>query len=333
MLQLAIQLPDLHDVRFSFSLDLSDPALRRILGLYLPVVLGLVVSEIGIIIDRNLASRTGGESIAWMRFATQLIQLPIGLVSTAVSLAILPTLSQYGSEASSEQNSISNVKRQTSDFQRTLAQGLKMVLVAIIPATIGLFVLATPVVALLYEHGEFDTRDTVQTAMALRYYLLGLTFAAIDLPLVFAFYARKDTLTPALVGVLGVVVYLIVALSLIRPLGMIGLILANSAQLTIHALTMLALFQRRMGGLGGHGIMALAFKTLLAALVMGGVTYLALSGLQRVLDANTLVGKLVIVGGAGGVGLVTYLGMIALLRVEEARLVGEMIWRKVRPSS
>jgi len=347
MLQLAIQLPDLRDVRFSFSLDLSNPALRRILGLYLPVVLGLVVSEIGIIIDRNLASRTGGESIAWMRFATQLIQLPIGLVSTAVSLAILPTLSQYGSEASSEQNSISNiqypisnvkrqtsnVKRETPDFQRTLAQGLKMVLVAIIPATIGLFVLATPVVALLYEHGEFDARDTAQTAMALRYYLLGLTFAAIDLPLVFAFYARKDTLTPALVGVLGVVVYLIVALSLIRPLGMIGLILANSAQLTIHALTMLVLIQRRMGGLGGHGIMALAFKTLLAALVMGGVVYLTLSGLQRVLDANTLVSKLVIVGGAGGVGLATYLGMIALLRVEEARLVGEMIWRKVRPSS
>jgi putative peptidoglycan lipid II flippase len=340
MLQLAIQLPDLRDVRFSFSLDLSDPALRRILGLYLPVVLGLVVSEIGIIIDRNLASRTGGESIAWMRFATQLIQLPIGLVSTAVSLAILPTLSQYGSEASSEQNSISNVKRQTSnvkretsDFQQTLAQGLKMVLVAIIPATIGLFVLATPVVALLYQHGEFDARDTVQTAMALRYYLLGLTFAAIDLPLVFAFYARKDTLTPALVGVLGVVVYLIVALSLIRPLGMIGLILANSAQLTIHALTMLVLIQKRIGGLGGHGIMALAFKALFASLVMGGVTYLALSGLQRVLDANTLVGKLVIVGGAGGVGLATYLGMIALLRVEEARLVGEMIWRKVRPSS
>jgi putative peptidoglycan lipid II flippase len=340
MLQLAIQLPDLRDVRFSFSLDLSDPALRRILGLYLPVVLGLVVSEIGIIIDRNLASRTGGESIAWMRFATQLIQLPIGLVSTAVSLAILPTLSQYGSEASSEQNSISNVKRQTSnvkretsDFQQTLAQGLKMVLVAIIPATIGLFVLATPVVALLYQHGEFDARDTVQTAMALRYYLLGLTFAAIDMPLVFAFYARKDTLTPALVGVLGVVVYLIVALSLIRPLGMIGLILANSAQLTIHALTMLVLIQKRIGGLGGHGIMALAFKALFASLVMGGVTYLALSGLQRVLDANTLVGKLVIVGGAGGVGLATYLGMIALLRVEEARLVGEMIWRKVRPSS
>jgi len=349
ILQLAIQLPDLRDVRFAFSFDLSHPALRRIVGLYLPVVLGLVISNIGIIIDRSLASRTGGESIAWMEYATRLIQLPIGLVSAAVSLAILPTLSQYGSsEAQSSklkaqnrnpqypisniQYPTSNLQPPTSDFQRTLALGLKMVLVAIIPATIGLFVLATPIVALLYEHGDFDARDTIQTAMALRYYLLGLTFAAIDLPLVFAFYARKDTLTPALVGVLGVVVYLIVALSLIRPLGMIGLILANSAQLTIHALTMLVLIQRRMGGLGGHGIMALALKTVFASLVMGGITYLALGGLQRALDASTLVGRLVIVSGAGGVGLATYLGMIALLRVEEAKLVGEMIWRKVRTS-
>ena len=332
MLQLAIQLPDLRDVRFAFSLDLSHPALRRIAGLYLPIVLGLVISQIGIVIDSNLASRTGGESIAWMDYATRLIQFPIGMVSAAISLAILPTLSQYASAASNEQPPTSNLQPPISNFQRTLALGLKMVLMAIIPATIGLFVLATPIVALLYQHGNFDAHDTVQTAMALRYYLLGLTFAAIDLPLVFAFYARKDTLTPALVGVLGVVVYLVVALSLIQPLGMIGLILANSVQLTIHALTMLALFQRRLGGLGGHGIMALAFKTLSASLVMGGMTYLALGGLQSALDASTLVGKLVIVGGAGGVGLATYLGMIALLQVEEARLVGEMIWRKVRPS-
>jgi putative peptidoglycan lipid II flippase len=335
MLQLAIQLPDLRDVRLAFSLDLSHPALRRIVSLYLPVVLGLVISNIGVTIDRNLASRTGGESIAWMRFATQLIQFPIGLVSAAISLAILPILSQYGA-ASSKQSPISNTqypipngKRQTSDFLGTLALGLKMVLMAIIPATIGLFVLATPIVALLYQHGNFDAYDTVQTALALRYYLLGLTFAAIDLPLVFAFYAQKDTLTPALVGVLGVVVYLIVALSLIRPLGMIGLILANSTQLTVHALTMLDLLQRRMGELGRYGITPLAIKTLFASLVMGGTTYLALSRLQTVLDANTLVGKLVVVGGSGGVGLATYLVMIALLRVEEARMVGETIWRKV----
>ena len=358
-LQLAILWPDLRDVEFAFSLDLSHPALRRIASLYLPVVLGLVISNIGIAIDRNLASRTGEESIAWMQFATRLIQLPIGLVSAAISLAILPTLSQYdlapsartpGSnirystskarrqienverETSNSKQQAANVKRQTSEFQRTLALGLKMVLMAIIPATIGLFVLATPIVALLYQHGQFDAHDTAQVALALRYYLLGMTFAAIDLPLIFAFYAQKDTLTPALVGVLGVVVYLVVALSLIRPLGMIGLILANSTQLTVHALTMLDLLQRRMGTLDRYGIQTLTLKTLFASLVMGGVTYFVLTGLQGLLDADTMMSRLVLVGGAGGVGLATYLGMIAILRVKEARQIGEIIWRKVRPA-
>ena len=73
-------------------------------------------------------------------------------------------------------------------------------LILIIPATVGLFVLAHPIVALVFEHGVFTSGDTAATAQVLRFYLFGLTFAAIDQPLIFAFYARKDTLTPALVG-------------------------------------------------------------------------------------------------------------------------------------
>ena len=69
-----------------------------------------------------------------------------------------------------------------------------------IPAAVGLFVLATPIVRLVFEHGAFTPGDTVITALALRLYLIGLPFAAIDLLLVYAFYAQQDTLTPALVG-------------------------------------------------------------------------------------------------------------------------------------
>jgi putative peptidoglycan lipid II flippase len=78
-------------------IDWRHPGLRRILRLYMPVVLGLLVSQLGIVIDRNLASRTGEQSIAWMRYATTLVQFPLGLVSVAVSLAILPTLSRLAS--------------------------------------------------------------------------------------------------------------------------------------------------------------------------------------------------------------------------------------------
>ncbi|MDY7039935.1 MAG: murein biosynthesis integral membrane protein MurJ [Chloroflexota bacterium] len=321
-LQVALQLPGLRDMRFRPRLDLRDPQLRRIVRLYLPIVLGLIVSQAGIIIDRNLASRTGEESIAWMNFATTLIQFPLGLVSVAIATAILPTLSQ---QAASDRESGAN-------FNSTLALGLRLVLVLIIPATVGLFVLADPAVALLFQTGEFDTRDAAMTALALRYYLLGLTFAAVDQPLVFAFYARKDTLTPALVGVLGVGIYLIVALALIRPLGMVGLILANGAQLSGHAAVMLALFWRRVGSLRGHGLELTLLKTILASAVMGGLAALVLRGLNGVVDGQTLLGRLILVTGAGGVGLAVYLGLCALLRVREIGLLFRVVVQRLRGS-
>jgi len=348
ILQLAIQLPGLRGgappgggarstsswtvpparggAALRFSLDLSHPALRRIAALYLPVILGLVISNVGIVIDRNLASRTGPQSIAWMQYATRLIQFPLGLVSAAVSMAILPTLSQC---ESAPRRSVAGKELPAADFQQTLALGLKMVLVAIIPATVGLFVLAKPIIALVFEHGDFGALDTAQTALALRCYLIGLIFAAVDQPLVFAFYARKDTLTPALVGALGMGIYLAVALVLIRPLGMIGLVLANSVQLTAHALIMLFLV-RRWGGLRGQGVVPVALKSLLASLAMGGAAYLALGWAQSLTGGDSLTGKIAVVGVAGGVGVLVYLGAIALLKVEEVRLIWEVVRRKVR---
>ena len=319
-LQVVLQLPGLRDMRFRPRLDLRDPALRRIIRLYLPIVLGLVVSQVGIIIDRNLASRTGEESIAWMNYATTLIQFPLGLVSVAIATAILPTLSQ---QAAANRGSV-------ADFNSTLALGLRLVLVLIVPATVGLFVLANPVVALLFQRGEFDARDTAMTALALRYYLLGLAFAAVDQPLVFAFYARKDTLTPALVGVLGVGFYLVVALALIRPLGMVGLILANGAQLSGHAAVMLVLFWRRVGSLRGHGLGPTLLKTSVASAAMAGLAALALRGLSSVVNGQTLLGRLISVGGAGSMGLLVYLGLCALLRIREIGLLFGVVARRLR---
>jgi putative peptidoglycan lipid II flippase len=312
-LQLAIQLPGLRGTRLSFSLDLSHPGLRRIALLYTPIVLGLVVSQIQVAIDRNLASRTGEQSIAWMQNATHLIQFPHGLVAVAISLAVLPSLSQLSATAD------------WTGYRHTLAMGLRMVVVLIFPATVGLFIMAKPIIALIFEHGAFTAYDTVWTTLALRCYLLGLVFAAVDWPLNYAFYARQDTLTPASVGVLSVFAYLIVALPLMKPLGMIGLVLADSAKHTAHALTMLVLLHRRVGSLRGHGVGATTLKTVLASAVMGALTYWAMVWLQRVVDVGRLGGELVVVGGAGLTGLIVYGVLVTLMGVEEVKLIREMV--------
>ncbi|HIE39070.1 MAG TPA: murein biosynthesis integral membrane protein MurJ, partial [Anaerolineae bacterium] len=239
-----------------------------------------------------------------------IIQFPLGLVVTAVSIAILPTLSR---QASAEE---------AGPFRATLAQGLRLVLALVIPATAGLFVLAVPLVALVFEHGGFSPADTVAVAEALRYHLLGLIFAAVDQLLIFAFYARKDTLTPALVGVGTTVLYALTTISL-SGLGLLTLpllILINSLKWAAHALTMLVLTRRRMGGLGDHGLWGLTLRATLASLVMAAVTWGAMRSLMTAAPPG-LPGELLVVGGAGGAGLVVY-GLLAItLRMEEVHLL------------
>ncbi len=229
LIQLIIQLPALRGLALSFRLDLSHPALRRILYLYLPVLASLFVTQFQIAVDRNLASRTGEQSIAWMMNATTLIQFPHGLVAVAISLAVLPSLSSFSALGDMD------------GYRRTLSLGLRMVIVLIVPATVGLFILARPVISVIFEHGRFTSFDTGWTTLALRFYLFGLIFAAIDWPLNYASYARQDTLTPALVGVFSILIYLLIAFSLLPEYGMIGLVLADSFKQFSHAAVMLIL--------------------------------------------------------------------------------------------
>jgi putative peptidoglycan lipid II flippase len=327
--QVVLQLPGLRDARLRLIFDWRHPGLRRIAKLYIPLMLSLVVGEVVAILSYNLASRTGEQGVAWMRYAAQLIQLPLGLVATAISFAILPTLSRQARVGRRQDR----LTERWAPFLTTLAQGFKLVLILIIPATVGMFVLAEPMVGLVFEHGDFSAYDTIHTAQALRFALLGLIFAAIDWPLNFAFYAQQDTLTPALVGIVAVGVYILAALvpTFFGPLTLNGLILASSIQWASHALIMLWLLHRRLGGLRGHKLLRLLFKTGVASAVMGTVTWLASEMLVRSLPPGNLIAELIIVGGAAAIGFVVYVALMALLRADGGGIVRSLF--KPRHSS
>jgi putative peptidoglycan lipid II flippase len=325
-LQIVLQIPALRGMRFHLTLDLRHPVLRHILTLYSPVILSLVVALLGVFIDRNLASRTGNKTASWMGYATTLRQLPLGLVSIAISTAILPTLS---AQAAQEEGDAQDGEEARSQFRATLAGGLRLVLVLTLPAAVGLLVLARPLAALLFQHGEFTEADTLQTALALRYYLVGMVGYAVDYPLVFAFYARKDTFRPAMVGVLGVVIYLLVAMPTYRTLGMVGLILANDAQLVGHAMVMIGLFERRIGTLRGLGIGRTTVKSLLASALMGGATYGTTRGVELLFPAHGRPLWAITVLAGGVVGLGVYAALCALLRVDELQILLALAGRLV----
>ncbi len=310
MFQVLLQLPGLPDLHLGFRIDLGHPAFQRIWRLYVPILAGLGVDKLAELLSYRLASHTGAASPAWMTYSATIIQFPLGLVGTAVSLAILPTLSR--------QTSVGRVDR----FRTTLAQGLRLVVALTVPATVGLWVLSTPLVQLVFEHGDFTPTDTLATVQALRFQLLGLVFAAVDQPLIFSFYARRDTWTPALVGVVTVLLYIVAALAptVFAPLTLNGLILANSLKWGAHAVLMLVLLRRKVGGLAGEGLWRASLMALLLSAVMGVAVHYVVLGMSSIAPAGTL-GELLIVGVSGAAGVFVYGGLALALGMEEIRLL------------
>lgn len=266
--QMALQLFGLRLDRLRFSLHWRHPALKRIGALYLPVMLSLVIDTLIIRpFSYNLASHSIEGGITIMNLATTLIQFPQGLVATAISVAILPTLARQSAAMTAQAGRA---------FKDTLGLGLRLTMALILPAAAGLFVLAVPIIGLLFENGAFLAADTEITATALRLYLLGLPFAAFDLLLVYAFYARKDTLSPALIGIVSLVAYLAVALMLFERFGLYSLMLADSVKHLTHAAISLALLQRRLGGFGRQRLLLTGLKSALASLIMAAAALLTL---------------------------------------------------------
>ncbi len=250
-----IQIPPLirHGVMPRPSFDYKHPALRQMGLLYIPVFLGLLVNTVAVIVDRGLAWGAGEDAIGAMRYATTLVQLTLGIVAAAISLAALPTLSRHFQS------------RDTVAYRTTLGRALVMVTVMIFPATFGLAALSQPISELLFGYGATGDEGLRQISMALLGYLPGTLMAAYDQVLIFAFYARQNTRLPVAIGVAAVLVYFVVAFSLVDALGMMGLVLANSAQFIAHTLTIFWFARRHFGWLPSPRLSYLVPRCALAA--------------------------------------------------------------------
>ncbi|GAC1378032.1 MAG: murein biosynthesis integral membrane protein MurJ [Ktedonobacteraceae bacterium] len=324
--EIALLLPGMRTqrLRYMFVLDLKHPALRSILKLYAPVALSFLVSAFFIFLDQRLASLTrtpgdGAANYAAMRFATTLIQFPGGLVATALSVAVLPTLAEHVRAGDDER------------FKKTLLLGFRLGLLLMIPAAAGLIVLALPIVTLLFQHHNYTLLNSEYTAIALQDYSYQLPFVAIDQLLLSAFYARKNTLTPVTVGFISYIGYLAVALPFWQTMGMPALVLANTVQNSLHPIILLILLRMSIGSIHVRQTVPALLKICTATAAMVGVAW----GLQivlghtRLFSLNHLSGQILTVIVVGCLAAGVYIGGVMLLRVEEVGLVKSAVLAKL----
>ncbi len=322
LVMLLSQWVGLRQVGWRLRLPRWHPQLRQILRLALPVLVTLLLD---VLVTRlftyRLANQSGPGSINYLELGTTLIQFPQGLVAAAISLAILPTMARHASQAETD-------RQASSAFRETLNHGLRLATVLILPAAALLFLLAPAVVALLFQHGAFLSSDSQRTAEVLRYYLPGLPFAAIDLILIYAFYARQDTRSPAIIGAICLLFYMAVATALHPSLGLLSLMLADSIKHILHATLSAWLLQRKTQALSYSRWWHALWRSALAALSITIVTAFLFAWLHGTLGGGRISSTLSLTASSI-LAIFLYLQLLRRLGVSELHdflrhlLVGE----------
>lgn len=194
LLQLVVQLPSLSKAGFRFILDFDwrDPGVKQVLLLMLPAVIAASAVQINVMVNSIFASYLGDGPVSWLSYAFRLMQLPLGVFGVAIATVTLPLVSRIAALGD------------FMKFRSTLARALRLALFLTIPSAVGLMILARPIIALIYEHGKFHVHDTIQTAMALQFYSIGLVSYACIKVLSPAFYALNHRYTPMMVSFLSI---------------------------------------------------------------------------------------------------------------------------------
>ena len=317
-IQLLLQLPVLWRKGFPIRPRFAFGSLevRRIALLMVPSTFGVGVYYLNITVSAILASLLPQGSISFLYYAQRLFEFPQGIFTVSVAQAVLPSMSRQAAEGD------------LTGMKESLAFGLRLTFFITIPAMAGLMVCATPIFSLLFMGGEFDYAKAVNSAEALFYYSLGLSFVALTRVLAPAFFALKDTKTPVWTAFAAFLLNLVFSLALMGPLKHGGLALATTLSACCNMLLLLWFLRRKIGPFGGRGIMLSGLKSMAASFPMAVVVYYACLLIDWSSSGHKSV-KALVLGAAIVIGLVIYAICIRLLRSAEALEATALIRKKL----
>jgi putative peptidoglycan lipid II flippase len=318
--QLAIQWPPLRKEGFRYRpvLDFRDEGLRRALLLMGPGTIGMAATQINVFVNTQLATGQGTGAVSWLEFAFRLMYLPIGLFGVSIGTAATPAISRLVAE---------------KDFARirsTLAHGLGLMFFLNLPATVGLIILAHPIIAVIFERGQFTSADTIATAAALQLYAIGLIGYSVVRIISPTFYALGHSRVPVMVSAFSVLVNIIVSVSLVRMMGYRGLALGTSITAIVNAGIQLFLLRREIHGIEGPRIAASFVRVILASAVMGVVAWAIQRTMTDIMPGAGLTPQVIRLGTTISIALVTLAAMAQVLRIQEFAEARDLVVGKLK---
>jgi putative peptidoglycan lipid II flippase len=315
--QFLIQVPAIRHqgYRYNLDVDLEDRYLKKALILVFPVVIGSAVQQINTVIDKTLASSLVEGSISALTYASRINDLIISVFVMAITTVVFPMLSKAFSEDDGIQ------------VRRIMGQGINIILIITVPATMGILILAEPMVRLFFQRGAFSETATQMTSKALIFYSLGLVGSSLRLMLNKVYYSFQDTKTPMLNGAIAVGLNIGLNFVFIKSMGHSGLALATSISATFTTLLLFFDLKKKIGSIGLRRYLVCFLKTLFASLIMGFVVYNIFFKLTPILP-DIWISELIVLLLSVIVGVLIYFLLCCILRVREMRILIKTLIKK-----
>jgi putative peptidoglycan lipid II flippase len=318
VLYLLIQIPSLLKQRgiYTPSLELHNPNTRQVIFLMGPRLLGVAIVQLNFWVNTNLASRMDEGSVASLTYGFSLMLMAQAAIAQSVAIAAMPTFSA--------QHALGKL----DEMRASLAASLRGILLMALPASIGLMILREPLVAFLYQRGEFDEHDVQLVAWALLWYAAGLVGHSIMEVLTRAFYAQQDTRTPVIIGIVAMGLNVVFSILFSQyfesigwyPLG--GLALANSLATALEATALFIFMRKRLNGIEGRSIADGAWRVGLAGLGMA-------VGLWIWIQVSGGMSRWLVALGGITLGGVVYLAGVVFLKVPEVKMLITSVARRL----
>ena len=226
VVQLLFLLPALAKIKCLVRplINFKHEGVKKLLKLMLPACFGASVTQISLLMDVVFASFLTTGSISWLYYSDRLMQFPLGVFGVALGTVVLPTLSKQF------------VSNNMQGFVESLNWGCRWVFLLAIPCTVGLFLLATPILITLFNHGKFSITDVNQASLSLKAFALGLLFFMLTKVLVSVYYSQKNIKTPVKYAVVCVATNILLNIRWVRYFAHVGIALASSVAAVLNVL-------------------------------------------------------------------------------------------------
>jgi putative peptidoglycan lipid II flippase len=317
--QLLMCLPQLrrlgYPLRISFGFR-RDPRVRQVLLLMLPVSLGLGLINVSLLINSSIGFLVSDEAPAAIDAAFRIYMLPQGVFSVAVATVLFPALSRLAA------------RRDLAGLRALVGTGTRQISLLLIPSAAAFVALATPIVRLVYERGEFDADSTRQASEALFWFAFSLPVSGVTLLLTRSFFSLQRPWLPTRFALVSILVNAGASLALYGPMGIGGIVLGTTISNVVLALLEARRLRAELGGLElARTLRALALM-LAAAALLGAVAYGAWHGLDTLLG-RSLIAQLVAVGVALALGGLAYAAVLLRSGLPEAREIRALFARRL----